>query len=428
MLIRFRTKNFRSLKEKQELSFVASSLKDTKGVHIRTSHVLGFDLLRVIAIYGANASGKTNVLRALHFMSGAVEDSHRVWQPKESVPLQPFALDSESQTAPFFFAVDLLLEGVRYDYGFTLDKQRVRKEWLYAFPKGRRQVWFKRDFEAPTAFYFGKSLGGEKSTIQSLTRDNSLFLSAAAQNNHEQLTPIFKWFSENLIHLGPGHCGSLAPATARYCKKLGAEKYLLAMLGGADLGIVDLELTDAEANGNGASGTEASNNPPKSANRSRSDLDRHGVSMRHRAAEDPRGVAFPFNEESNGTKALFGLLGPIIHALATGGMLSIDELDSSLHQISLWSWFVVSTMPIAIPTMRSWFSTRTIPTCLIWRSRVATKSGSPKKIEAGRLTFTHFPISSRVVTKAWAAAICKAGTVQCRTLAVRPSSRPIQMN
>jgi AAA15 family ATPase/GTPase len=53
--------------------------------------------------------------------------------------------------------------------------------------------------------------------------------------------------------------------------------------------------------------------------------------MRHRAAEDPRGVAFPFNEESNGTKALFGLLGPIIHALATGGMLSIDELDSSLH-------------------------------------------------------------------------------------------------
>ena len=193
VLIRFRARNFRSLKEEQELSLVASSLKDSPEA---VTQVEGLDLglVRVAAIYGANASGKSNVIKALAYMSSAVQNSQRQWAPEGPIPREPFLLDPQSKLDPSSFEVDLLLDGVRFHYGFTLNDREILEEWLDAYPVGKRQMWFKRKEKA---FTFGKKLVGDNDAIERLTRPNSLFLSAAAQNNHEGLLPLYRWFAED---------------------------------------------------------------------------------------------------------------------------------------------------------------------------------------------------------------------------------------
>ncbi len=145
----------------------------------------------VAAIYGANASGKTAVIGALGFVAAAVKWSHAYWLPDTPFPAEPFAGDA--RTVPSEFTVDLLLGGIRYQYGFAANSQAILREWLYVYPKRTKQAWFERVEDAPISF--GRKMPGENTRIGGLTRENSLFLSAAAQNNHEALLPIYNWFS-----------------------------------------------------------------------------------------------------------------------------------------------------------------------------------------------------------------------------------------
>ena len=197
MLIRFSVENFRSFKERQELSLVASSLEDLPEATIDTKE-LNHKLLRVAAIYGANASGKTNILKALGFVSHAVGHSQRSWAPDDPIDRSAFRLN-DSESRPSSFEVEFLLGGVRYRYEFSLDSRRIIAESLSAYPQRKEQVWFKRSDEGgETKFRFGRNLSGENQSIKSLTRPNSLFLSAAAQSNHAMLLPIYKWLVDGL--------------------------------------------------------------------------------------------------------------------------------------------------------------------------------------------------------------------------------------
>src|SRR5262249_24123941 len=147
-------------------------------------------LVATAAIYGANASGKSNVLGALSFMQRAVVDSQRRWEV-EGTPQEPFLLSGKA-TEPSLYEVDFVVDGVRCRYGFRLSSARIEDEWLFAWPHGRKATWFEREADR---FTFGKSLHGENEAIRTLTRPNSLFLSAAAQNNHAMLLPIFRQFA-----------------------------------------------------------------------------------------------------------------------------------------------------------------------------------------------------------------------------------------
>src|SRR5262249_41563453 len=129
MLLRFRVSNYRSLRDEQELSMVASSLDDPQGAVVRLDD-LGLGVLPVAAIYGANAAGKSNVLGALEFMRKAVRGSHRVWKPEGPIPLDPFLLDPKYRDGTSLFEVDFLLQGVRHRYGFELNRDKILKEWL----------------------------------------------------------------------------------------------------------------------------------------------------------------------------------------------------------------------------------------------------------------------------------------------------------
>lgn len=341
MLIRFRVRNFRSLKEEQELSLVASSLK---GMPEAVTQVKGLDLglLRLAAIYGANASGKTNVIRALDHMSSAVRDSQMYWSPEGPIPREPFLLDPKSKDVSSSFEVDLLLEGVRFHYGFTLNDREVLKEWLDAYPTGnkpiKKQMWFRREGKA---FTFGKKLAGDNRAIERLTRPNSLFVSAAAQNNHEALLPLYRWFAERLTYVRRERM-VLHINTAKMCQKESFKSSLQDVLNAADLGIVGLEVYEKEAFAL----------PPNTAARFKADMEKSMGAMRKAFAglegggelrrpaltlthkgSTQAGVTLEEHNESHGTLAFLGLLGPVLRALELGGTVCVDELDASLHPL-----------------------------------------------------------------------------------------------
>lgn len=345
MIIQFRMANIRSLRDEQVLSMVASTRADT-GRAGRAVPGAPVTALCAAGIFGANASGKSNVLKALHFLCRAVEGSHRTWQPDQGVPRTPFCLDGGGQQRPTELELDFLLGEVRYSYGFQVDDEQILAEWLHAFPQGRRQSWFTRE---KSTFSFGKKLAGQNRAIAALTRKNSLFLSAAAQNNHEQLMPLYRWLVQSiqLIDLSSyaTDAGWFARETVHALSQSGSRRAVVELLRFADLGIVDarirrrqnseqiqtrnLDLVGAVIDNS----AELTLHPQAAA--ALQETRRSGftqeVVLDHETAGTAGGKEIPFQHESEGTKLWFGLLGPLLHTLMTGGVLLADELDRSLH-------------------------------------------------------------------------------------------------
>jgi hypothetical protein len=307
MLLRFRFSNFRSFRSEQEFSLVAGPLKDHIDRLVRVP-ATPEPILTTAALYGANASGKTNFIRALQFMANAVEFSHTRWQPHQAIPRQPF-LSVPDRERPSEFIIDFIPDGVRYQYGFSVSDTTVLKEWLYAYPKGKRQVWFSRCSGAPIAF--SEKMGGENKTIEALTRQNSLFLSTAAQNNHPALSPIHRWFSGSLTFvLAERSSGTFNGAS--FCADPVHRETISRMVAHADLGISSLRLTGGE-------GMPDVETCPKQ------------VQLLHRLSDEV--LPFETDQESHGTIVYLTLLGPIVSTLESGGVLCVDEMDASLHPL-----------------------------------------------------------------------------------------------
>jgi hypothetical protein len=328
VLIRFQAENFRSIKEAQELSLVASTRSDHAGALIPVERH-DFQLLRAAAVYGANASGKSSLFHALAFMRDAVVESQRQWDPSAGVPRSVFALDRNCFTEPSVFAVDVLLDGILYEYGFSVDSARVLEEWLFASPKGRRQEWFTRDATRDVEFVFNRSLPGENRAISALTRPNSLFLSAAAQNNHAVLGPIYNWFSQRLWIVDDTTRGFLERYTTEQCRNDSYRAALIGLLNAADLGVAKIEFREPDLTPEMQDAIQRSE--PAVAESLRRTWGAPQVRLWHSTADPFSHVPLSFDQESRGTRTLFSLLGILHWSLATGATLAVDELDQSLH-------------------------------------------------------------------------------------------------
>jgi len=199
MLVEFRVKNFRSFRDEQVLSLVASN--DTV-LEENCATEGKLPLLKAAGIYGPNASGKSNLIKAIDVMRDIVLNSAN-YKPGKKLPVKPFLLDDESQKEPSSFEVIFYHGDIRYQYGFSATNERIHEEWLLAYPKGRTmdkaQTWYHRTFnKLSTGWKFSSFLKGEKENLRTKTRDNALFLSVAAQWNNKQLTTVYEWFKDNL--------------------------------------------------------------------------------------------------------------------------------------------------------------------------------------------------------------------------------------
>ena len=326
MLLRFRFSNFRSFRTEQELSLIAGPFSDLPDV-VRHPAGLKEGVLPGAAIYGANASGKTNVIQAMAFMASAVSFSHRDWSPDGPIPRQPFIANEESKREPSEVEADFLLAAVRHRYGFRVDSQTVLEEWLYVYPKGKKQTWFHRKWGNPIVF--SNKMPGENRVIENLTRQNSLFLSAAAQNAHEALMPVFIWLSGLLFVIGDR--SKYRRHTARLCSQLDYRNEIARLVSVADLGIAEMSVEDTKFPDKAKEIVEAAATllPPRDKAAWPETL--QVIRLLHRLGDTA--VPFKMDQESDGTLAYLALLGPAVDAIKKGTPLLIDELDASLHPL-----------------------------------------------------------------------------------------------
>jgi len=333
MLIEFRFKNYRSFRDEQVLSLVASSDKEHQPSLFDTGRVR---LLKAAAIYGPNASGKSNIAKALRFMRGMVLESAELEQ-SDRIRAEPFDLDRRTRKEPSEFELAFLLGGVRYQYGFALTRERVVSEWLIAFPKGRAQRWFERTAfsgSEESEWYFGPKLKGQNESLAEFTRPNSLFTSVAAKFNHKQLTPVLDWFDETLgLWLPEDPLERAISYTAhRSYTDSRFKNGLVRLLRDADFGIEGFNVEEEEVPTEEAEARIRDEAKPFLAEAEKT-VTLCFTTCYHPANPPDATAVFPLHEESRGTQRLFGLAGPFLDTLERGAILFVDELEASLHPL-----------------------------------------------------------------------------------------------
>lgn len=338
MFLRIGIENHRSIWRAVELSFIATRLQDNAHEPFRpagSKREAPHGVLPALALLGGNASGKSNLLAAVRDFSQHITTSFLRHEPTGPVPRAPFKLDPALRAAPTRMDCDVLVGGVRYHYGFTCTDEAFTDEWLYAWPEGTRQLWFHRQGPRAEEGYFGPGLKGERRSVARLTRPNALFLSTAAQLNHEQLTPLHAALTAGVeVGMADAHQASLFSRSPLFKPEHRAR--VQALLGAADLGVVDFRLEnrrplfdEAITRIDQAAGPE---NPLSQALRKQlqDNGDPFALLLAHQSA-GPTPAWLEPEEESEGTRTLLTRLHEALGMLERGGLWVVDELDRSLH-------------------------------------------------------------------------------------------------
>jgi AAA15 family ATPase/GTPase len=344
MLIEFTVGNFRSFKDPVTLSMVAANLVSKDKALDEENTIQVDDDLRLLtsaAIYGANASGKSNLAAALRFMQGFVLNSSRETQAEDRIGVERFRLSTETEGQPSHFEIIFLLDGKKYRYGFEVTTERVVAEWLFFVPTSREANLFERkldDIKVSTR-HFKEGRG-----IEERTRPNALFLSVVAQFNGEIAQRILTWFRRFNVNLGISDDFDLRFAGELFHEiksRTGIihKSTILGFIKDLDLGINDIRservTTPWHPGSEEAKALLESissllvNLPAEEITRIRT------VHQKYDSKGNPVGseIFDLIDQESAGTQRLFSLALPILIALRVGRRLFIDELDARLHPL-----------------------------------------------------------------------------------------------
>lgn len=335
MLIEFSVTNYRSFLPTQSLTLTANTATELQEENSFISPVSNLlRLLRSAVVYGPNAAGKSNLVQAIAFMKRLVLSSAKESQEGEKINVNPFLFNRQDRRNSSEFEVLFVQDGIRYQYGFAANSERVTGEWLFAYPEGRAQKWFERSYDTKNQkdnWYFGPKFTGNRKVWQGATRSNALFLSTAIQLNNEQLKPVFDWFDKTLVVLGERE--SITPEfSISECEEAEKKKNILNFMNAADLSITDISLEKKEFS--------MEDLPAEMPQKIKEEIakDLKGKKMTrllfmHPSSDNDEDVALDFDEESAGTRKLFELAGPWLDDLDKGLVFFVDELDTSLHPL-----------------------------------------------------------------------------------------------
>jgi AAA15 family ATPase/GTPase len=328
MLIQFLVNNFRSFRDETTLSMVASKDKEQLDTHTFKTEINAAPyLLKGAAIFGGNGSGKSNLLNALSYFQQVVVNSATIAVNRE-FSVKPFLLDPKSKSEPSTFEITFLKEKIRYQYGFSLNRERIIEEWLLVYKNAKPQIWFTRTFSEDIEeykYYFGPSLKGQKDIWKQATRKNALFLSIASQFNSEQLTDVLTWIEKDLIFFGNSYLAH--DKTVELLQDNFYSTQIKDFITSADLGISDIFLEFRKQKSQQLS----FNLHEGTTDMKLFEEDRMIPFIEHKSNGEV--VNFELMDESLGTQRIFALAGPILQILREGKVLIFDELDSSLHTI-----------------------------------------------------------------------------------------------
>lgn len=324
MLVEFRIKNYRSLRDEQVLSLVAAKDKTLQDTHTVATDLKAVpSLLKSAAIYGANASGKSNLIKGLQKMRELILESATHIQPGQKIAIQPFRLDDKSAIEPTEFEVTFILDNVRYQYGFATTAERIVSEHLLVYKAFKPQKWFERYWDPKSGkdeYEFGAGLKGSKTLWESATRPNALFLSMAVQLNSDLLRPVYNWFDKRLVIFNE-HAKPNPTASIQLIKQAEGHNQIRGFLAAADISISDVQVNTTSRTTVG------------SLTRNQVGLTKEVDELRFHHTTKRGKAIFDLMDESNGTRNLLFLSGPVLKILGEGLTLVIDELDTSLHTL-----------------------------------------------------------------------------------------------
>lgn len=323
MFLEFRVRNFRSFREEAVLSMAASA--DTSMMETHTSATGLEKIPRVVnsaAVFGANASGKSNFVKAIAYAKSMVTTSTQIAPDKES-NLAPFRMRDDHSAFPTMFEFTFVIRGTRYQYGFEVTRTEVHAEWLLVYEKSKPQVWFSRSREksGEHKFTFSDYFMGSKKLWESATRKEVLFLTTAIQLNNGQLKELYQAIGDVVVFEHGSRIGH--DYSAGFIELPHNLQRITKLLNAADTGISAVS-TETRA-GKSVKWNLESNETEFS------DAELKIPHFGH--AANGQTYDFELGEESMGTQTYFGLLGPLLNILDEGQMLVIDELDSSLHPL-----------------------------------------------------------------------------------------------
>ena len=287
-------------------------------------------LLKSAAIYGANASGKSNLIAAVNFMKWFVLNSSKETQVSEAIDIEAFRLSTETEKEPSFFEIVFLLEGKNFRYGFEINSEQVVAEWLFQSDEDSETMLFERDFDSFILDDFPEGQG-----ISDKTRNNALFLSVVAQFNGKLSGKILLWFSKTLQLISGLQDKQYRKETLESFDNDRHRHDIIEFIKKLDLGIADIQITNKPvfiisqktALYGGSYGSLYPTSEIKPA-----------VKTVHRKYDaDGKQTAIEIfdieKHESEGTNKLFALAGLLLDTLRTGKILFIDELDARLHPL-----------------------------------------------------------------------------------------------
>ena len=353
MLLRFGVANFRSIRDYQELLLTASTRISRKRPAMPVP-TLREDAVPVVAVYGANASGKSNLIAAIGEMQRHIVLSHKSRDATDPIPREHFRLDGVSSRQPTRMDCTFVIENSEadssdevYDYGFEFTAEEYSKEWLFCTVRGERQTTrtlFEREtVDGDVKVRFGGQLQGQNRATANLTRANSLFLSAAAQNNHPRLAKLHQHIAKCWMVLS----GKTITSDFQIAERLNGYPHmeqLMRAIRQADLGIVGTGVLEFEPNKEqldvikrATKAVAAIFNEPSPQDDAIDDAIEDGLMQTFRRFQfthsgvDNIDRAFSYDLESEGTRTLTSLLIPALDVLSSGSLLVVDELDSSLH-------------------------------------------------------------------------------------------------
>lgn len=331
MLLRFSVQNYLSVAETNEISLVASSLK---GPECKLVAIPGTDLsaLPSAIIYGANASGKTSFLRAFSFFRGAILNSHTQGDPEGGVRRVPFKLDPAKASEPTSFEAEFVLDGIRFQYGFECNDDVFTSEWLFSYPEGKRRRLFERNGKGVE---FSSHLKGPKKILVEFMRPNSLFMSTATQNDHDELSKIVVFFrsarfsmDDVMAHERLGSSlqeKQVDPRTIEFLKYIGT--------GITGFRKKEVEIPEEVRNMSKELSAIFNKHLGDKAKIDGDISDQSFYIALEFAHPGYSGEVYYFGleRESSGTQRLILMLNTVFKALDEGGLVLIDEIDASLH-------------------------------------------------------------------------------------------------
>ncbi len=302
MLLQFSITNHRSIKETAIISMKAAADKTMKEVLISPDGKK--ELVPVMAIYGANAAGKSNVIHALLLMREMVCGSYAKPLKGAELPYEPFAF-VDGQTEPTTFEIIYYYESIKYAYGFSFAKDRIISEYLYHWPNGREALVFSREKDE---YEFRESIQ-EQLTLAGRTSENRLYLTSSNEWNCAQTEKAYLWFQKNLRGLIATGVSNESTIDAIRKGGDGKQRILKEMML-ADLGICNVEL----------SGTK----------------EKPIISTVHQLTDDSgekKQYTLLLGQESVGTQRFFSRIGLWMDALNSGAVLVVDEIEASMHPL-----------------------------------------------------------------------------------------------